>query len=274
MNKISFIFFIGIILLSLCFVFACEQTVENSDEDDSTPAGSSSASSESSDASSSSDSSASSSSEISSDSSSTASFAYQDDFSGYSTASPWTPAGGWTASGSAEWSIVAAANGNGVQNGSAITSGKLVSSYSGTDYTVAVKFRPAVITDGFGFGIFSRMVSPAVFYAVEVVYMSAGDITRIAIYKFNSGNGAAVMQTYTGGQLDTGTYYTLQLQVVGTVNPVLVAFITDGTNAVTLPWTDDGTQYGPQITSAGNAGIWTGGAGSIIFDDFTVTEPL
>lgn len=271
MKKLNFTVYIGMALIMICIYFACEQTVEESDDDAATGASSSvsSAESSSSDSSSSEASSQSSteasSSESSSETSSSSVYAFSDNFNSYSTASPWTPAGGWTSTG-AQWSIVEGYDGNGVQNGATITGGELVSSYTGSNYTVSVKAKATTITDGFGYGIFARKANATEMYKLEIVYLSGTTRTRIAIYK---GGSAMISTTYITGQLSTSAYYTLTLSVTGTTDPVITASITDGSTSQSINWTDTGTLY----SSTGYAGITTLGAPSIIFDDFTVTEP-
>jgi len=198
------------------------------------------------------------------------SYDFSDNFDSYSAANPWTPAGGWTSSSSNVWAIVAGSSGNGVEslNGNNLF---LLSSYTGTDYTVSAKVRATSITHSYQFGICARYNGGA-YYSAAIATMDSTH-TYLLICKKNTsdgslGNGGGV---YLSTDISTSTYYTLTLTVTGSVNPELTATVTDGTNSRTITCTDDATYYGPVITS-GYAAINTAGYQNVIFDDFTVTE--
>jgi hypothetical protein len=249
----------GIILALFCIFFACEQpTAKKSDDSTTTPVSSVSSSS-------------SSASTSSASSSSSSSSGFFDDFNSYASASPWTLAGGWTGS-TTYWDIVGGHTGNAVQNNN-VNAGTLVSSYSGTNYTVSAKVRATVITPNTGFGLMVRRTSANVYYSVEMAYLSSASRTRIAIYKANGTDGSMAGSYYLTGQLNTSTYYTLTVSVSGSVNPLITASVTDGTESQSINWTDTGVSHGSVLTGPGNACLWTAGAASIIFDDFTVTVP-
>jgi hypothetical protein len=206
------------------------------------------------------------------------SYAFQDSFDSYPSANPWTLAGGWTSGQTTSWAIVPGLSGNGVQYVGS-DAGFLTSSYTGTDYTVSVRARPATIVEDWEFGIYARDDGNGNRYCAVVNDSSTGS-TTIGISKFyNDGasNGSPLRVFFqTTGNLDSLVYYTLTLTVsTGGSGTTVTATLTDGTITQTATWLDTGaTGYGAIIPS-GKAGIivYSGPAYPVIYDNFRITMP-